>query len=50
MLGRSLPASARQNPPYWYTMDNLLGQAIADGGFKATGVDLTAERVVLVRR
>ena len=50
VLGRPLPASARQHPPYWYSNANSLGKAIADGGFKATGVDLTGELTVLVRR
>jgi hypothetical protein len=50
VLGRPLPASARQYPPYWYSTNNSLGRAIADGGFKATGVNMSAERAILVRR
>jgi hypothetical protein len=50
ILGASLAPSARNHPPYWYSTSNSLGKAITAGGFKATGVNLTAERVVLVRR
>lgn len=50
VLGFTLPPSARNHPPYWYSTSNSLGKAIAAGGFKPTGANLTAERVVLVKR
>lgn len=50
VLGSPLAASARRHPPYWYSPANSLGKSIAAAGFKATGVNLTAERLVLRRR
>lgn len=50
VLGTPLAPSARRHPPYWYSPSNSLGKAIADAGFKATGVNLTAERLVLRRK
>jgi Protein of unknown function DUF262/Protein of unknown function (DUF1524) len=50
VLGFPMAQSARSHPAYWYSPANALGNALAVGGFKATGVDLTAERVVLRRR
>lgn len=50
VLGTPLAPSARRHPPYWYSPVNSLGKAIATGGFKATGVNLTEERLVLRRR
>jgi hypothetical protein len=50
ILGSTLPPSARNHLPYWYSTHNALGKAIAAGEFKASGVNLTAERVGLRRR
>jgi hypothetical protein len=49
-LSVPLAPSARAHPPYWYSTANSLGKAIAAGGFKASGVNLTEERLVLRRR
>ena len=50
VLGSPLPPSARNHPPYWYSASNSLGKAIAAAGFKARGVNLTAESLVLARK
>jgi hypothetical protein len=50
VLGVPLAPSARRHPPYWYSTANALGGAIAAAGFKATGVNMTEERLVLRRR
>jgi hypothetical protein len=36
--------------PYWYSIRNSLGGAIAAAGFKASRVNLTSETATLVRR
>jgi hypothetical protein len=50
VLGTPLAPSARRHPPYWYSPANSLGKAIAAAGFKAAGVNLTEEILVLRRR
>jgi hypothetical protein len=50
IIGATLPSSARNHLPYWYSVDNSMGKAIAAAGFKASSVDLTAERLELRRR
>ncbi|MEU8242240.1 DUF262 domain-containing protein [Actinoplanes missouriensis] len=50
VLGVPLAPSARKHSPYWYSPANSLAKAIAAGGFKASGVNLTEERLVLRRR
>ncbi|RSM43861.1 hypothetical protein DMB66_52905, partial [Actinoplanes sp. ATCC 53533] len=50
VLGSPLAPSARRHPPYWYSPTNSLGKSIAAADFKATGVNLTEERLVLRRR
>jgi hypothetical protein len=50
VLGFTLPPSARNHPPYWYSAANSLGKAIAAAGFKPSGANLTTERVRLVRQ
>lgn len=50
VLGFSLAASARKHLPYWYSVRNSLGKAIAAGGFKASEVNLRSETVKLIRR
>jgi hypothetical protein len=50
VLGCPLPPSARNHPPYWYSVRNSLGKAIVAGGFKPSRVNLTAETVTLKRR
>jgi hypothetical protein len=49
-VGVPLAPSARSHSPYWYSTANSLGKAISAGGFKASGVNLTEERLVLRRR
>ena len=50
VLGMSLPPSARKHLPHWYGYDGTaLGRAIRDAGWRASGVDLTAESVTFVR-
>src|SRR6266545_1929616 len=50
ILGLPLAPSARNHLPYWYSVGNSLGKAIAAGGYRASGVNLTSETVKLVRR
>ena len=50
IIGVPLAPSARMYLPYWYSTQNSLGKAIAAAGYKASGVNLTSERLVLVRR
>lgn len=50
VLGMDLPPSARNHLPHWYGYDgSALGRAIRDAGWKASGVNLTAERLTFVR-
>ena len=50
ILGVALPPSARSHLPHWYGYDGTaLGRAIRDAGWKASGVNLTAERVTFVK-
>jgi PIN like domain len=50
IVGLPLAPSARNHPPYWYSVRNSLGRAIAAGGFKPSRVNLTSETAILVRR
>lgn len=50
VIGSPLAPSARNHLPYWYSVQNSLGKAIAAGGFKPSQVNLTSETVKLVRR
>lgn len=50
VIGSPLPPSARNHLPYWYSVRNSLGKAIAAGGFKPSRVNLTSETVTLIRR
>jgi hypothetical protein len=45
VIGALLPSSARNHMAYWYSANTPLNRAVAAGGFKPTGVNLTAERV-----
>ena len=50
VLGFPLPASSRRYMAHWYGYDgSAVARAIADAGWKATDVNLTAERVTFVR-
>jgi hypothetical protein len=50
ILGMPLPPSARIHLPHWYGYEGTaLGRAIRDAGWRATQVNLTAERVVFAR-
>ena len=50
VLGLALPESARTHVAHWYGYEGTaLGRAIRDAGWKATGVDLVAERLVFAR-
>jgi hypothetical protein len=49
VIGLPLAPSARNHLPYWYSVRNSLGRAIAAGGFKASRVNLGSETAVLVR-
>jgi hypothetical protein len=50
VLGMPLPPSARNHLPHWYGYEGTaLGRAIRDAGWRASGVNLTAERVTFVR-
>lgn len=50
VIGSALAPSARNHPPYWYSVRNSLGRAIAAGGYKPSRVNLTAETATLIRR
>ncbi|MFI6332478.1 PIN-like domain-containing protein [Micromonospora chersina] len=50
VIGAPLAPSARNHLPYWYSVRNSLGRAIAAGGFKPRRVNLTAETAMLTRR
>lgn len=50
VIGFPLPPSARSHLPYWYSVRNSLGKAIAAAGFKPRPVNLTSETVTLIRR
>ena len=50
VIGSALAPSARNHLPYWYSVRNSLGKAIAAGGFKPSQVNLTSETATLVRR
>ena len=50
VLGIPLPGSARAHTAHWYGYGGTaLGRAIRDAGWRATEVELGAERLVLVR-
>lgn len=50
ILGMDLPPSARNHLPHWYGYEgSALGRAIRDAGWRASGVNLTAERLTFVR-
>lgn len=50
VLGMDLPPSVRNHLPHWYGYEgSALGRAIRDAGWKASGVNLTAERLTFVR-
>lgn len=50
ILGMDLPPSARNYLPHWYGYEGTaLGRAIRDAGWKASGVNLTSERLTFVR-
>jgi hypothetical protein len=50
LIGSPMAPSARIHLPYWYSVRNPLGKAIAAAGFKASRVNLMAETATLVRR
>jgi hypothetical protein len=50
ILGDTLAPSARKHLPYWYSVQNSLGKAIAAAGFKARGVRIDSETVEFVHR
>jgi hypothetical protein len=50
IMGDQLAPSARKYLPYWHSIQNSLGNAIANAGFRASRVNPTAETVVLIRR
>jgi len=41
IVGFELARSARKHLPYWYSVQNSMGRAIAAGGYKATRVELS---------
>ena len=48
--GVDLPPSARNHLPHWYGYEgSALGRAIRDAVWKASGVNLTPERLTFVR-
>ena len=48
--GMRLPPSARNHAVHWYGYEGTaLGRAIRDAGWRASQVNLTAERVTFVR-
>lgn len=50
ILGFPLPDSSRNHLPHWYSYDgSAVGRAIIDAGWKATNVQLAAEKVTFVR-
>ncbi len=50
ILGMPLPPSARKHTVHWYGYKGTaLGRAIRDAGWRASQVNLTAERVTFVR-
>lgn len=50
IVGMPLPPSARNHLPHWYGYEGTaVGRAIRDAGWRASGVNLTAERVTFVR-
>lgn len=50
VLGFPLPPSSRKHLPHWYGYaGSAVARAIADAGWKATRVDLNAQRVTFVR-
>ncbi|MEV0726245.1 PIN-like domain-containing protein [Micromonospora purpureochromogenes] len=50
VIEKALAPWARHHLPYWYSVRNSLGRAIAAGGFRPRQVDLTSETLTLVRR
>ena len=51
ILGFPLPPSSRRYIAHWYGYDgSAVARAIADAGWKASDVNLTAERVTFVRQ
>ncbi len=48
VMGAELPAEARARRDHWVA-DTALSRALEDAGFRATGLDLTKEMVVLQR-
>jgi Protein of unknown function (DUF1524) len=50
ILGFPLPESSRNHPPHWYSYEgSAVVRAIVDAGWRATNVQITAEKVTLVR-
>ena len=50
VLGFDLPPSSRRHLPHWYGYKgSAVARAIIDSGWKATGVNLTAERVTFLK-
>lgn len=50
VLGFPLPPSSRRYMAHWYGYDgSAVARAIADAGWKASDVNLTAERVTFVK-
>jgi hypothetical protein len=50
VLGFPLPPSSRRYMAHWYGYDgSAVARAIADAGWKASEVNLTAERVTFVK-
>jgi hypothetical protein len=51
ILGFALPPSSRRHMAHWYGYKgSAVARAIADAGWKASEVNLTAERVTFIRR
>ena len=50
ILGFPLPPSSRRHLPHWYGYKgSAVARAIIDAGWRATEVNLTAERVTFVK-
>lgn len=50
VLGFPLPPSSRRHLPHWYGYKgSAVARAIIDAGWRATDVNLTAERVTFVK-
>lgn len=52
LIGASLPPSARRHPAWWanHATSHVNAQAWLEAGWKTSGVNLSTERVVFVRR